>query len=85
MRKGDGQMASKDGFLPVEFSDLERFAPDWVFETEHTGNAFRVEQSMADLDDYYHTVFPRTKALYTRIQFNLISLKPAFAPERSIF
>ena len=63
MRKGDGQMASKDGFLPVEFSDLERFAPDWVFETEHTGNAFRVEQSMADLDDYYHTVFPRMDAL----------------------
>ncbi len=58
--------------LPPEFADLERFAERWVHPTETERNAFRVKQSMADLDDYYMTVFPRMDALCEYIdQFSL--------------
>ncbi len=58
--------------LPPEFADLERFADSWVHETEAQRNAFRVRQTLADLDDYYETVFPRMDALCDYIdQFKL--------------
>ena len=63
--------------LPVEFDDLERFAEKWVLETERERNAFRVKQPMADLEDYYQSVFPRMDALCDFIdQFSLDAMPP---------
>jgi hypothetical protein len=65
-------MTSKATMLPPEFADLERFAADWIYLTETERNAFRVKQSIEDLDDYYQTVFPRMDALCEYIdQFSL--------------
>ncbi len=65
-------MTSTVTLLPTEFADLERFASEWVHDTEHARNVFRVNQSIEDLDDYYQTVFPRMDALCEYIdQFSL--------------
>ncbi|MEM7467918.1 MAG: hypothetical protein AAF387_13675 [Pseudomonadota bacterium] len=63
--------------LPAEFADLERFAEHWVLPNECERNAFRVKQSIEDLDDYYQTVFPRMDAICDYIdQFSLDSMPP---------
>ncbi|MSQ69102.1 MAG: hypothetical protein EXR83_13115 [Gammaproteobacteria bacterium] len=49
--------------LPPEFADLERYANDWVLDTEQARNQFRVRQPLAALDDFYHAIFPRMDAL----------------------
>jgi hypothetical protein len=64
---------SKDStLLPDGFTDLERFAPYWIHETEKQRNSFRVQQTIENLDDFYQTVFPRMDALCDYIdQFSL--------------
>ena len=63
--------------LPAEFSDLERFAENWALDTERERNAFRVQQSIESLDDYYQTVFPRMDALCNYIdQYSLDAMPP---------
>lgn len=70
-------MTEKGALLPAEFGDLERFAEKWVLETEKARNAFRVRQSMQDLEDYYQTVFPRMDALCDYIdKFSLDAMPP---------
>ena len=54
---------SATALLPDEFADLERLAAAWVFDTEKERNAFRVTRTLAELDDFYNTVFPRMDAL----------------------
>ena len=51
------------GQLPEDFADLERFVPEWVYDTERARNAFRVAQSMADLNDFYIIMMPRMEAI----------------------
>lgn len=70
-------MTSTATMLPSEFSDLERFAADWVLATETERNAFRVKQSIEDLDDYYQTVFPRMDALCEYIDQYSLDAMPA--------
>ncbi|MEM7541353.1 MAG: hypothetical protein AAF384_07160 [Pseudomonadota bacterium] len=67
--------------LPDEFAALERFVPDWVLDTEHERNAFRVKQKQEDLVDFYQTIFPMMDALCQYIdQFPLNAMpKPAAA------
>ena len=68
---------SDGSLLPSEFSDLERFAEHWVLETERERNAFRVQQSIEALDNYYQTVFPRMDALCDYIdQYCLDAMPP---------
>lgn len=68
---------SNSSLLPPEFSDLERFAEHWVLETERERNAFRVQQPIESLDDYYQTVFPRMDALCDYIdQYSLDAMPP---------
>lgn len=68
---------SQGHLLPEEFSDLERFATDWVLDTEKERNAFRVQQPIEALDDYYETVFPRMDKLCEYIdQFSLDAMPP---------
>lgn len=68
---------SNETLLPDEFRDLERFAKDWVHETEKDRNAFRVLQSIEDIDDFYATIFPRMDALCDYIdQFELDAMPP---------
>ena len=63
--------------LPPDFADLERFAEQWVIDTERDRNAFRVTQSIEALDDYYQTVFPRMDAICDYIdQFPLDAMPP---------
>ena len=63
--------------LPSNFADLERFAERWALETERDRNAFRVQQSIEALDDYYQTVFPRMDAICDYIdQFSLDAMPP---------
>ena len=70
-------MSDAGALLPEKFGDLERFAEKWVLETEKDRNAFRVKQSMKDLEDYYQTVFPRMDALCDYIdQFSLDAMPP---------
>ena len=68
---------SNGSLLPAEFSDLERFAEKWALNTERERNAFRVQQSIESLDDYYQTVFPRMDALCEYIdQYSLDAMPP---------
>lgn len=53
--------------LPEDFADLERFVPAWVHDTERGRNAFRVAQSMADLNDFYAIMMPRMEAIASRL------------------
>ena len=65
-------MSTAATLLPDAFADLERFAADWVHETESERNAFRVRQSIEDLDDFYQAIFPRMDDLCVYIdQFSL--------------
>ena len=56
-------MSAIPSMLPAEFADLERFAADWALPSERARNQFRVQRTMAELEDYYQTIFPRMDAL----------------------
>jgi hypothetical protein len=70
-------MSKDPTLLPDNFADLERFAPNWIHETEKQRNSFRVQQTIEDLDDFYQTIFPTMDALCDYIdQFSLDAMPP---------
>ena len=60
-------MAQGDPLLPPDFADLERYAADWVLDTEAERNAFRIQRSMDELDAFHNAVFPRLDAICEHI------------------
>ena len=44
--------------LPEEFADLERFT-DWCLPTEEERYQKRLSSTMAEMQDFYDTAFPR--------------------------
>ena len=72
-------MSTMMSILPPEFADLERFVANWALPSERARNQFRVRRSLAELEDYYQTVFPRMDALCDYIdQFSLDAMpRPA--------
>lgn len=72
-------MTATVSMLPPEFADLERFAADWTLPSERARNQFRVQRTMAELEDYYQTIFPRMDALCEYIdQYSLDAMpRPA--------
>lgn len=69
-------MSTTLSMLPTEFADLERFAAEWALPAERARNQFRVQRSMAELEDYYQTVFPRMNALCDYIDQYTIDAMP---------
>ena len=47
--------------LPVEFSDLEPFAPMWALATEHERYAQRLASTMEQMQAFYDATFPRAQ------------------------
>jgi hypothetical protein len=47
--------------LPVEFADLEGFAPTWCLATEAERFERRLDSSMAELTAFYDAFFPRVE------------------------
>lgn len=72
-------MPATMSMLPAEFADLERFAAEWALPSELERNQFRVRRPQTELEDFYHTVFPRMDALCEYIdQFSLDAMpRPA--------
>ena len=70
-------MAAADSLLPPEFADLERFAADWALPSEAERNAFRIQRSMDELDDFHNAVFPRLDALCEHIDQYSLDAMPA--------
>ena len=61
--------------LPPGFSDLDRWAPEWIFNSELARNQFRTRQPYARLEEFYHAVFPRLDAITEHLnQFSLDAL-----------
>ena len=48
--------------LPAEFSDLERFAPQWSLATESERWARRHASSIDEMRELYEAMFPRVEA-----------------------
>ncbi len=69
-------MSTTLSMLPTEFADLERFAAEWALPSERARNQFRVQRPMAELEDYYQTVFPRMNALCDYIDQYTIDAMP---------
>jgi hypothetical protein len=72
-------MSATMTMLPPGFSDLERFAAEWALPSERARNQFRVKRTLAELEDFYQTVFPRMDALCDCVdQFTLEAMpRPA--------
>jgi len=51
-----------DALLPVEFSDLERFAETWCLPTERQRFAQRMAATMDEVQSFYDAFFPRAGA-----------------------
>ena len=65
-------MSSAIQILPDAFAALERFASEWAISCEKERNAFRVSRPQAELEDFYHTIFPMMDQLCDYIdQFSL--------------
>jgi hypothetical protein len=63
--------------LPEEFSDLERFAADWVLPTEPQRQEKRLATPMPDLIAFYDAAVPRFEAAMTWLdQYPLDDLPP---------
>ena len=54
-------MADSHSVLPASFQDLEAYA-DWSLATESERTAKRVSSAMADIQDFYDTMFARMDA-----------------------
>jgi hypothetical protein len=48
--------------LPEQFKDLERFVA-WSLPTERERNARRLASSMAEINEFYNAMVPRTDAI----------------------
>ena len=66
-------------FLPDKFSDLERYCPDWMLDSEKERYRFRVNQTMEELDEFYKAVFPLMDDLAEYIDQYEINAMPAKA------
>ena len=66
-------------FLPDKFSDLERYCPDWMLDSEKERYRFRVNQTMEELDEFYKAVFPLMDDLAEYIDQCEINAMPAKA------
>ena len=49
------------GLLPPEFSDLEPFVRDWCFDGEPQRYAKRLASTMAEIQEFYDALMPRTE------------------------
>ena len=75
-------MGSKtpSALLPDEFSDLERFAPNWCVETEAERYELRLASSMDELQDFYDVALPRAEVVMAYLDgFDLYDM-----PEREL-
>ncbi len=63
--------------LPEGFEDLERFVPAWVHGSEKARNAYRVEQSQADLQAFYDAMMPRLPAIAAHLDTFPLEAMPA--------
>ncbi|GAB4348843.1 MAG: hypothetical protein Kow0073_01960 [Immundisolibacter sp.] len=69
-----------DTAWPVEFQDLQRFAP-WALATEDARMRKRLASNMAELTDFYSTLLPRMEALAEHLaQYPLESLPATHKP-----
>ena len=48
--------------LPPEFSDLERFVPDWCLDSEPQRYAKRLASTMEEIQAFYDAIMPRAEA-----------------------
>jgi len=48
--------------LPAEFSDLERFVPDWCLDSEPERYAKRLASTMDEIQAFYDALMPRAEA-----------------------
>lgn len=70
-----------DTAWPVEFKDLQRFAP-WALPTEADRMRKRLASGMTELTDFYSAVLPRMEALAKHLaQYPLESLP---APQKPL-
>ena len=70
-------MSKQRRFLPPEFSELERFCPTWIIAGERDRYRFRVGRPLAELEDFYHAVFPRLDELSEYIdRFSVAAMSP---------
>ncbi len=49
--------------LPPGFSELSRFVPTWTHATEHARNAFRTQQPLARLQEFYDALMPQLEGI----------------------
>jgi hypothetical protein len=47
--------------LPPEFSDLERFVPDWCLDSEPERYAKRLASTMDEIQAFYDALMPRAE------------------------
>jgi hypothetical protein len=52
-------MAAAAALLPIEFSDLEPFAPTWCLATETERFGKRMSSKMEEMQAFYDAAFPR--------------------------
>jgi len=50
-----------DRLLPPEFSDLERFVPDWCLDSEPERYARRLARTMDEIQEFYDAIMPRAE------------------------
>ena len=66
-----------DRLLPPEFSDLERFAPEWCLASEPERYAKRLASTMSELQALYDALFPRAEEAIAYLErFPLSDLPP---------
>jgi hypothetical protein len=64
--------------LPLEFSELEPFAPKWCLPTEAERYAERLASTLEEMQAFYDACFPRLRdAMAYLNQFSLHDLPPA--------
>lgn len=72
-------MCDGQKFLPNQFSELERYCPDWIVDSEKERYRFRVNRTMEELDEFYNAVFPRMDDLAEYIDQYEINAMPVQA------
>lgn len=54
--------------LPVDFHDLEHWAPLWALPTEAARNHRRVNSEYHQIEAFYHALLPRMEAVLDYLQ-----------------
>jgi len=66
-----------DAMLPVDFAELEPFAPTWCLGTEPERYARRLASTMTEMQAFYDACFPRVRdAMAYLDKFPLHELPP---------